>query len=91
MLKSLRLPRHLQSKPLVVKKGQLLLAILMMKTMSLSPGMVYHPLVVVILTMFMPSPTRDSPKKARAKEPSTPSGSKITKSSARQAVFDTTV
>jgi hypothetical protein len=37
--------------------------------------------------LLLISPTRDSPKKARAGEPSTPS--KVLKSAARQLVFDT--
>lgn len=43
--------------------------------------------MLIVLTSSIPhdSPTRDSPKKARAKEPSTPS------KSARQRLFDAAV
>jgi hypothetical protein len=61
--------------------------------MSLSLGMTYDQFLILKLeVLFLPltfiSPTRDSPKKARAKEPSSPS--KISKS-ARQLIFDDAV
>jgi hypothetical protein len=57
-------------------------------TVSSYLGMISVIFNVVHADDFCFSPTRDSPKKARAKEPSTPS--KISKT-ARQLVFDTAV
>jgi hypothetical protein len=59
--------------------------------MSSSLGKLFFQLLIFrmfVLTTSSYSPTQDSPKKARAKEPSTPS--KVLKS-ARQLVFDAAV
>ena len=58
----------------------------LMKMMSLSLGMILILMSKISIVLTSSSPTRDSPKKPRAKEPSTPS-----KSSARQHLFDAAV
>jgi hypothetical protein len=64
-----------------------------MTTMFLSLGMISYQFCLfniwIVLISLHESPTRDSPKKARAKESSTPS--KGSKSVARQLIFDAAV
>ena len=77
MLKLLLHLLLLQSRGPVERNVQLLLMILMILRMSLSLGMIYtiifiNPNIVSSDKISHLSPTRDSPKKARAKEPSTP-------------------
>ena len=60
----------------------------MMTTLWLGKYIIHFFIIIVYSNDFHASPTQDSPKKARVKEPSTPS--KIS-GSARQLVFDTAV
>jgi hypothetical protein len=63
-----------------------------MRMMFLSQGKIYYRVIVFKISIWRHpriSPTRDSPKKARSKDPSTPM--KVQKSVQRQLIFDTAV